>query len=92
MGPIVAIAEPKDVWGHVSLGSEISVSRMGNGDDTIYLSLESNCDWEEEHGLQIVFKEGKTVCKVGPFDGCLTNAEAYSDQSLVDVVYYRGEG
>ena len=46
-----------------------------------------NCDWEEEHGLQIVFKNGLTINKIGPYDGHCTNSDAYDDESLEDIIY-----
>lgn len=87
--PDVTLAKPSDVWSHVQFGSVFYVSRRANGDaeDGIYLSLECNCDWEVEHGLQLVLRDGRTVSKVGPFDGHLTNADAFADRSLVGVVY-----
>ena len=32
-------------------------------------------------------RDGRAVTKVGPFDGHLTNADAYADSSLVGVIY-----
>jgi hypothetical protein len=81
------IESPADVWKCVHLGSQPTVSRRAYGDKGIYISLECGCDWEEEHGLQIVFKNGLKVNKVGPFDGHLTNSDAYDDESLEDVIY-----
>jgi len=83
----LVIASPADVWKHVRLGSEPMVSRRHYGDQGIYISLECGCDWEEEHGLQIVFKNGQRVNKVGPYDGHLTNSDAYEEEELEDVVY-----
>ena len=40
-----------------------------------------------EYDLQIVFKNGLRVNKVGPYDGHVTNADAYADDSLEDVVF-----
>jgi len=87
--PDVTLAKPSDVWSHVQFGSVFYVSRRADGDaeDGIYLSLECNCDWEIEHGLQLVLRDGRTVSKVGPFDGHLTNADAFADRALVGVVY-----
>lgn len=82
------INAPKDVWRHVRLGSEPMVERRHYGDKGIYISLECGCDWEEEHGLQIVFKNGLSVNKVGAYDGHLTNSDAYDDEDLEDVIYY----
>jgi hypothetical protein len=34
----------------------------------VYVLFECDCDWNQEDGLQIVFKHGNQVSKVGPFD------------------------
>lgn len=83
----VAIKSPGEVWRHVSLGGEPMVTRRAYGDKGIYVSLECGCEWEPEHGLQIVFKNGLRVNKVGPYDGHLTNSDACADDRLEDVVY-----
>lgn len=85
----VKIDGPDDVLDHVQLGREATVSRDEDGDRHVYVSLESECDWEPEHGLQIVFRDGRTVTKIGPCDGHLTNAAAYANDELEGVVYYR---
>ncbi len=82
--PDVKLEKPGDVWSHVDFGFEFAVTREEDG---IYFSLECNCDWEEEHGLQLVIRDGHVVVKVGPFDGHLTNSRAFGDPSLRDVVY-----
>jgi hypothetical protein len=78
-----------DIWEHVRFGRELHVSRRSHGDHAVYVSVECNCDWEPEHGLQVVFKEGRTVAKVGPYDSHLTNVDAYGDPTLEGVVYKR---
>jgi hypothetical protein len=86
-GEYEAIKTPKDVWEHINLGDEPLVGRRPRGDRGIYISLECECDWEEEHGLQIVFKNGLKVNKVGPYNGHVTNSDAYGDKNLEDVIY-----
>ena len=81
------ISSPDDIWEHIRFGNEPIVSRRPYGDHGIYVSVECECDWEPEHGLQIVFKSGRVVNKVGPYDGHLSNADAYADPKLEDVVY-----
>lgn len=81
-----AIGSPSEIWKFVQLGEEAFVSRRPR-DNGIYISLECNCDWEPEHGLQIVFKNGAIVNKIGPYDGHVTNSDAYADDTLEDVVY-----
>jgi len=83
------VAEPYSVWEHVQLGSELRASRRRRADHAVYVSLECNCDWEPEHGLQLVFKEGRVVVKVGPYDGHLTNADAFGDPTLEGTIYKR---
>ena len=67
----VAIEGPHDVLDHVRPGDEPVVRRDTHGDQHVYVSVECECDWEPEHGLQIVFRDGATVTKVGPYDGHL---------------------
>jgi hypothetical protein len=81
------IENPQNVWRHVQFGREPMVRRRHRGDKGVYISLECECDWEIEHGLQIVFENGLRVNKVGPYDGHLTTSDAYNDMSLEDVIY-----
>jgi hypothetical protein len=81
------IDSPRDVWKHVKFGDEPIVTRRAYGDHGVYVSLECNCDWEIEHGLQIVFKNGLKVNKIGPYDGNLTNSDAYARNDLEDAIY-----
>jgi hypothetical protein len=83
------IEAPAEVWKHVRFGGETSFHRRHDGDRAVYVSLECNCDWEVEHGLQIVLRHGDEVCKVGPYDGHLTNENAFADPALEGVIYRR---
>src|SRR5437899_6185498 len=83
----VRIKSPAAIWPHVHFGNEPIVSRRASGDKGIYISLECRADWEEDNGLQIVFRNGRKVNKVGPYDGHLTNSDAYADDSLEDTSY-----
>jgi hypothetical protein len=87
--PHVSIEQPSTVWQHVQFGPELHVSRRADGDDEdgIYFSLECECDWEPEHGLLLVLRDGSAFTKVGPYDGHLTNSDAYADQKLKNVIF-----
>lgn len=52
-----------------------------------YLSIEGEVSWEPEHGIQVVLAEGSRLCKVGPSDGHMTNAHAWADPALLDVIF-----
>ncbi|WP_019673398.1 DUF6985 domain-containing protein [Psychrobacter lutiphocae] len=85
---IVKINNPSDVWHHIQLGDTPIVQRRPYGDKAVYISLESECDWEPEHGLQIIFKQGLFVSKIGEYDGHLSYADSYADPKLENVVYH----
>jgi hypothetical protein len=81
------VDNPHDLWRHVQLGKVIYVQRRRYGDRKLYATIECECDWEPEHGLQIVLREGLTVTKLGPYDGHLSNADSFADAALESVVY-----
>jgi hypothetical protein len=82
------IRTAKKLWQHVEFGFEPMVTRRHHGDKKVYVTIECNCAWEEEHGLQIVLRKGLKVNKLGGYDGHLTNADAYDDESLENVIYH----
>lgn len=85
----VEIDGPDEVLGHVQFGDEPIVSRDWDGTERVHISVECECAWEPEHGLQIVFRDGRAVTRVGPVDGHLSNATAHGDERLDGVVYHR---
>ncbi len=78
-----------DIWDEVDFEHppEIDLGRGRYSPAPSYISFEGEVSWEREHGLQLVFEHGRRVCKVGPYDGHPTNAHAYADESLLDVVF-----
>ena len=83
------IGSAAEVWSHVHFGGVIMVSRRAHGDRAVYISIECECDWDPEHRLQLVFRKGERVTKVGAFDGHLSNADAFGRPELEHVVYVR---
>lgn len=83
----VGISTPGEVWDHIEFGEKVHVLRRFYGDKGVYVSMECNCDWEPEHGLQIIFRNGQWVSKVGSYDGHLSNADAYADEQLDNIIY-----
>lgn len=78
---------PEDIWRHVTL-DRLYVLGGSDGDGRPYLVLDGACDWDPEHGLMLVWRDGRTLCKVGGNDGHLTNVFAYADPSLADVIHH----
>lgn len=77
---------PNAIWTHVT-PTQIYLEAGRNGDAHVYVVAECECDWEDEHGLMMVWRDGATLCKVSDFDGHITNVNAYDDNSLAEVVY-----
>ena len=74
---------PDDVWRLVQPRGIDIVEEDGS----VFVMVECDCDWEPEHGLLMVWREGRVIEKVGGYDGHATNVHAYDDESLAHVVY-----
>ena len=77
------ITNPHDIWKHVHL-QEISISRRRRRDKDIYILIMCDCDWEIEHGLQLVFRQGKQLTRVSTQDCWLTRSDAYDTADSED--------
>jgi hypothetical protein len=66
---MAAISDPSEIWKHVSI-EEIEIRKdTRRGEPPFYIVLHCGCDWEEEHGLQLVYRSGSELTRVGPDDG-----------------------
>jgi hypothetical protein len=70
------IEDPNDIWKFIQ-PAEIYVSRRAYQEQDIYVQVACECDWEQEHGLQLVFRQGKKLTRISDNDGHLTEADAY---------------
>lgn len=70
------IKEDTEIWNFV-YPMDLYVSRRHRRDHDIYICVSCECGWEEEHGLQFVFRQGKKLTRLGAEDGHLTEADAY---------------
>jgi hypothetical protein len=71
------IGSPEAIWEHVQ-PNYIRVVRRPRLDKLIYIVIDAECDWDPEHGLQIVYRRGSELVRVSDqSDGELTYAEAY---------------
>ena len=62
------------VWPHV-YPTEVFVARRHRRERAVYVQLLAECDWEQEHGLQIVYRRGAELVRVSEQDGRLTLAD-----------------
>ena len=86
---VPTIDESGDIWEQVEIRFPPAFTLGGRrfAPARSYISFEGEVSWEIEHGLQLVVEDGRRVCKVGPYDGHVTNAHAYGDESLLGVVF-----
>ncbi len=70
--PLV-IPGPEAVWRHVR-PRHASATLDNHG--VPHVSVEADCDWDEEHGLQLVLREGVRWVRVSDFSGHLTEGAA----------------
>ena len=59
------VTVPEDIWNFVS-PTKVLVSRE---DDDVYIQVLCECDWEVEHGLQLVYRRGDMLTRVSEQDG-----------------------
>jgi hypothetical protein len=70
------IKNPVKIWNFIQpMG--IFVTRRPYGDNDIFIDVSCDCEWEKEHGLQLVFRQGKKLTRVSQIDGHLTDADAH---------------
>ena len=81
-----AATSPAEIWKHVQVYN-VTVESDWDDDGPWYVTVEGNCDWDPEHGIVFVWKEGLCLTRVSGFDGHLTNSDAYDDDTLSEVVY-----
>jgi len=79
------LKDAKAIWDFVR-PEEIYVTRRSRRDKNIYIQIACECDWEEEHGLQLVFRQGKKLTRVSDQDGHLTEADAYDKPDSKDAL------
>jgi hypothetical protein len=61
--PPPEVKDPSDVWMYIYPG-EVFVTQ-GLEDKDFYIKISGDCEWEPEHGLEMVFKHGDQVVSVG---------------------------
>lgn len=81
IGPedITIISDPSKIWDHVQ-PRWVSLNRDEDG--VVYISVESECDWEIEHGLQLVLQNGDRWVRVSDYSGHLTDGRAWGKRVL----------
>jgi hypothetical protein len=82
------IADIEEVWNFIQPNG-VAVERRPYNDMDIYIAVGCNCEWEQEHGLQLVFRQGKKLTRISGIDGHLTDADAYDIPDAEDELLSR---
>lgn len=84
------IKSKNEIWNFVQ-PTDIYVKRRPYNEQDIYVQVACECDWDQEHGLQLVFRQGKKLTRVSAQDGHLTEADAHdkpdADDELLSKFY-----
>lgn len=70
--PPLRLRRRSNVWKHLKL-TDVFVPQHGKSVDR-YVFVAGSCDWEDEHGLELLFKN-EQLLKVGRSDGLAQNEE-----------------
>ncbi len=65
------VVDPNMIWRFV-YPREVLIS-YSDEHDAVFVVLSCDCDWEEEHGLQLVYRDGNTLVRVSQKDGHYTD-------------------
>lgn len=63
------------VWNHIK-PIDIMVKKRKK-DGLVYVIVEADCDWDDEHGIQIIYKDGNKLSRVSEQDGHLAYSDAH---------------
>ena len=66
---MAALTDADAIWPYVDCQSIDIVKDDGDGEPSIHVVLTCNCEWEPEHGLQIVYRNGNQLTRVSEQDG-----------------------
>ena len=74
--PLWNIKDKNQIWKFI-YPQDIYITRSHDKFEIIYLNLACECEWEQEHGLQLLFKEGEKLTRISEQDGHITESDSY---------------
>lgn len=80
--PLWNIKDKNDIWKFI-YPHDIYVTRGHGKDEGIYINTACECEWEQEHGFQMVFKRGDQLVRLSAQDGYIGEEE----ESIADTQY-----
>ncbi len=74
--PLWDLKDNNQIWKFI-YPKDIYVTRSHDKFEIMYLNLACECEWEQEHGLQLLFKEGEKLTRISEQDGHITESDSY---------------
>jgi hypothetical protein len=65
------LTKPEKVWEYINPTEIIVTKDRYKEKEGVFIQILCDCDWEEEHGLQIILKNGNELIRVSDQDGNL---------------------
>ena len=89
------LSEPSAIWAYVQPQHLAVTSETEGVERDFYIQIEGECNWEIEHGLALVFRQGRMLTRLSQYDGHLTEAHAFGQSDIADPLmekYYAAFG
>jgi hypothetical protein len=77
-----SLKDENKIWDFVS-AENIIVTRSNGENEMIYLNLNCECEWDEEHGLQILYRKGQKLTRISEQDGDICEFDFYEKKENV---------
>ncbi|GAA4024569.1 hypothetical protein GCM10022409_05720 [Hymenobacter glaciei] len=94
-GEPLPLTQPSDIWQYIQPRHLLVRFEEDEAQHDIYLLIEAECAWEVEHGLQLVFRQGRMLTRMSQCDGHLTESSAEGiaeEQDALMMRYYAAFG
>lgn len=86
--PLRQLQDNNAIWDFI-YPTEMYVTRRAYKERDMYIQIACECAWEKEHGLQLVFRQGKKLTRISAQDGHITEADAYGKPDEEDELLSR---
>ncbi len=68
-GPLLKIDSSAEIWNFVDSQEIHLVQAAAAGETHMYVQILCDCAWDEEHGIQLVFRDGVNLVRISEQDG-----------------------
>jgi len=70
----ITISNEDAVWNELEF-KDVFLVRQGDEEQIVYVVMSAECSWDEEHGVQFVFRRGNELTRISEQDGNYTSCD-----------------